>query len=47
MVNAAVIVTATGLGRLFTARDGWRRAPQLVLGTVFVGLALRLAFDKR
>jgi len=47
MVNGAVIVTASGLGRLFGARGRWRRAPQLLLGTVFAGLALRLAFDKR
>jgi threonine/homoserine/homoserine lactone efflux protein len=44
-VNGAV--TASGLGRLFGARGRWRRAPQLLLGTVFPGLALRLAFDKR
>jgi len=44
-VNGAV--TASGLGRLFGARGRWRRAPQLLLGTVFAGLALRLAFDKR
>jgi threonine/homoserine/homoserine lactone efflux protein len=47
MVNGAVIVTASGLGRLFGAPGRWRRAPQLLLGTVFAGLALRLAFDKR
>jgi len=47
LVNGAVILTASGLGRAFTARTRWRRAPQILLGTVFAGLAVRLAFDER
>lgn len=47
LVNGAVILTASGLGRAFSARTRWRRAPQILLGTVFAGLAVRLAFDER
>jgi len=47
LVNGAVILTASGLGRLFAGRTGWRRAPQFLLGTVFAALALRLAVDSR
>jgi threonine/homoserine/homoserine lactone efflux protein len=47
VVNGAVILTASGLGRAFSARARWRRAPQLLLGTVFAGLAAKLAFDER
>lgn len=47
LVNGAVILTASGLGRAFTAHTRWRRAPQILLGTVFAGLAVRLAFDER
>ena len=46
-VNGAVIVMASGLGRLLGARRRWHRLPQLLLGTVFAGLALRLAFDTK
>jgi len=46
-VNGAVIVMASGLGRFFSARGRWRRVPQYLLGTVFAGLALRLAFDTK
>lgn len=46
-VNGIVIVTASRLGRLFASRGRWRRLPQLLLGTVFAGLAVRLAFDSR
>jgi threonine/homoserine/homoserine lactone efflux protein len=46
-VNGAVIVMASGLGRLLGTRGRWRRVPQFLLGTVFAGLALRLAFDTR
>ena len=42
-----VILTASRLGRAFSGRSRWRRAPQFLLGTVFVGLAARLAFDGR
>jgi threonine/homoserine/homoserine lactone efflux protein len=47
LVNGAVILMASGMARLFAAKSRWRRAPQLLLGTVFAGLALRLAFDGR
>lgn len=46
-VNGAVIVMASGLGRFFSGTGRWRRAPQVLLGTVFAGLALRLAFDSK
>jgi threonine/homoserine/homoserine lactone efflux protein len=47
IVNGAVILAVSRLRRVF-ALDGWlRRLPQLLLGTVFAGLALRLAFDAR
>ncbi len=47
VVNGAVILTASRLGRAFAGRNRWRRAPQLLLGTVFVSLAAKLAFDGR
>lgn len=47
VVNGAVILTASGLGRALTGRTRWRRAPQFLLGTVFAGLAVKLAFDER
>ncbi|TAJ39160.1 MAG: LysE family translocator [Reyranella sp.] len=47
VVNGAVIVAASRLGRLFTGGGRWRRLPQYLLGAVFAGLAVRLAFDSR
>lgn len=47
MTNGIVILMASSLGRLFAARGRWRRWPQILLGTVFAGLAVRLAFDSR
>lgn len=47
VVNGAVIVTASRLGRLFTGVGRWRRLPQYLLGAVFAGLAMRLASDSR
>ena len=47
VVNGAVILTAAGLGRAFSAQGRWRRMPQILLGTVFAGLALRLALDEK
>jgi len=47
VVNGVVIVTASRLGRLFSGRGRLRRLPQLLLGTVFAGLAVRLAIDGR
>jgi len=47
VVNGVVIVTASRIGRAFTGRNQFRKASQLFLGTVFTGLAIRLAFDGR
>lgn len=47
VVNGAVIVAASRLGRLFTGVGRWRRLPQYLLGAVFAGLAMRLASDSR
>jgi threonine/homoserine/homoserine lactone efflux protein len=47
VVNGLVIVTASRIGRAFSARKRFRRVPQILLGTVFAGLAARLAFDAR
>jgi threonine/homoserine/homoserine lactone efflux protein len=44
-VNGVVIVAASRLGRAFAGRSRFRRLPQILLGTVFTGLAVRLAFD--
>jgi len=46
-VNGAVILAASRLGRTFAGRNRFRRVPQILLGTVFAGLAIRLAFDGR
>jgi threonine/homoserine/homoserine lactone efflux protein len=46
-VNGAVILTASRIGRAFAGLDRFRRGPQILLGTVFIGLAARLAFDGR
>jgi threonine/homoserine/homoserine lactone efflux protein len=46
VVNGAVILTASRLGRAFAGGGSrLRRLPQFLLGTVFTGLALKLAFD--
>jgi threonine/homoserine/homoserine lactone efflux protein len=47
VVNGVVILTASRLGRLFAGQGRWRRLPQMLLATVFAGLAVRLAFDTR
>ena len=47
VVNGAVILTASRMGRAFASRTRFRRAPQFLLGTVFAALAARLAFDGR
>ena len=47
LVNGVVIMTASRLGKAFSGRTRLRRAPQLLLATVFAGLAVRLAFDAR
>lgn len=46
-VNGVVILTSSRLGRLFSGNGRWRRLPQMLLATVFAGLAVRLAFDSR
>lgn len=46
-VNGIVIVMASQLGRLFAGRGRWRRLPNILLATVFAGLAVRLAVDSR
>jgi threonine/homoserine/homoserine lactone efflux protein len=45
LVNGAVILMAAGLGSVFSTRGRFRRLPQMLLGAVFAGLAVRLAFD--
>ena len=47
LVNGAVILMASGLGQAFSRRTRFRRLPQLLLGTVFAGLAVRLVADGR
>jgi threonine/homoserine/homoserine lactone efflux protein len=47
VVNGVVIMTASRLGKVFAGCGHWQRAPRLLLGTVFAGLAVRLAFDSR
>ncbi len=47
VVNGIVILMASQLGRLMTGRGRWRRLPNILLATVFAGLAVRLAFDSR
>jgi threonine/homoserine/homoserine lactone efflux protein len=42
-----VILTASGFARFLGTRPGVARAQRWFLGTVFGGLALRLAFDDR
>jgi threonine/homoserine/homoserine lactone efflux protein len=47
VVNGIVIMTVSQLGRLFSGDGRLRRLPQMLLATVFAGLAVRLAFDGR
>ncbi|MCB5175997.1 MULTISPECIES: LysE family translocator [Microvirga] len=47
LVNGTIIMMASHIGRTFTGQKRLRRMPQLLLGTVFAGLAIRLAFDGR
>lgn len=44
LVNGLVILTASRIGAALSKRTRFRRAPQILLGTVFAGLAARLAF---
>ncbi len=47
IVNGLVIVAAGHFGKAFSADSRLRRVPQILLGTVFAGLAMRLALDER
>ena len=47
VVNGIVIVTASRLGRALSGWSRFKRAPQILLATVFAGLAVRLAIDGR
>jgi threonine/homoserine/homoserine lactone efflux protein len=47
VVNGAVILGASHLGRVFAGQGRIRRLSQYFLGAVFAGLATRLAFDSR
>jgi len=47
VVNGIVILAASKLSTAIARSDKYRRLPQMLLGTVFVGLAARLAFDNR
>ena len=45
VVNGAIILGASRLSRAMADRTRFRRAPRILLGSVFTGLALRLAVD--
>ncbi len=45
LINGALVLGASRLRRAMALPGRWRRAPQIALGTVFTGLALRLAVD--
>lgn len=47
VVNGAIILGASRLGRVFSGPGRFRRLPQYFLGAVFAGLAVRLAVDSR
>ena len=47
IVNGIVIVTVGRVRLSFSEASRFRRVPQILLGSVFVGLAARLAFDGR
>jgi threonine/homoserine/homoserine lactone efflux protein len=46
-VNGAVILAASRIGSALVRRHRFRRAPQMLLGLVFTGLAARLVLDGR
>lgn len=46
-VNGAVVLAASRVGAAFAGSGRFGRAPRYLLGTVFAGLAARLAFDTR
>src|SRR3977135_2308238 len=47
MVNGLVIFTASRIGQAFAKRNRFSRVPHLLLGSVFSGLAIRLALAER
>jgi threonine/homoserine/homoserine lactone efflux protein len=47
MVNGLVIFTASRIGRAFAERHRFSRVPQFLLGSIFAGLAIRLALAER
>ncbi len=47
LVNGTVIPVASRIGGALVAHRGFHRASQHLLGTVFSGLAVKLAFDRR
>lgn len=46
MVNGTVILAASKIARIISRRLKFQRAGHYLLGTVFAGLALRLAYEK-
>ena len=47
LVNGAVILVASRIGGALASHRGFHRASRYLLGTVFAGLAVKLAFDRR
>src|SRR5882724_6944078 len=47
VVNGLVIFAASRIGRAFAERHRFSRVPQFLLGSVFAGLAIRLALAER
>tara|TARA_R110000868_G_scaffold197653_1_gene443864 strand:+ start:137 stop:778 length:642 start_codon:yes stop_codon:yes gene_type:complete len=47
LINGFVILSASRIGSILSGSKWSRNLSQYLLGTVFVGLALRLAFDNR
>lgn len=47
VVNGTVIVASRSLGAALSRNNRYRRVPNLIMGSVFAGLALRLALDNR
>ena len=47
IVNGLVIFTASRIGQAFAKRNRLSRVPQFLLGSVFAGLAIRLALAER
>ena len=47
IVNGLVIFTASRIGQAFAKRNRFSRVPQFLLGSVFAGLAIRLALAER